>query len=258
MGKEIKDGQNKRKKKKKKTHRLYAAIVMLLGIIILVLGFVLLFHVQKIEIRGNEYCSEQEIAEAVQSDRLSDNSLYIVLRYATGHGQMIPCLDTMSVRMENPWTIRVQVEEKPIVGCVKDGEDYTFFDREGLVVKQSITPKQGIPVVEGIDLSNVKLYEKLESKKAKILREILEASSEAKKYELSIDKITYEENEICLHIGNVCVNLGNSVTSEKIAQIPPIIEKLGKKKGTLHLENYSVGQGTITFEKKGKTKEKSK
>lgn len=256
MKKEKTGAQNKRKKKK--THRLYAAIVLLLGIVILLLGFLLLFHVQKIEIRGNEYCSDQEIAKAVQSDRLSDNSLYVVLQYAIGRGETIPCMDTMKVQMKNPWTLQIRVEEKAIVGCVKDGDTYTFFDREGLVVKQSAAPMQGIPVVEGIDLNNVKLYEKLESKKAKILETILEASSEAKKYELSIDKIAYEDNKICLYIGNVCVNLGNSVTSEKIAQIPPIIEKLGKKKGTLHLENYSVGQGTITFEKKGKTKEKSK
>lgn len=255
MDKKKKGAQNKRKKK---THRLYAAIVLLLGIVIFLLGFLLLFHVQKIEIRGNEYCSDQEIAEAIQNDRLSDNSLYVVLQYAIGHGKELPCMETMKVGIKNPWTLQVRVEEKTIVGCVKDEDTYTFFDRDGLVVKQSAAPMQGIPVVEEIDLSNVKLYEKLESKKAKILEKILDASSEAQKYELSIDKITYEDNEICLYIGNVCVNLGNSVTSEKIAQIPPIIEKLGKKKGTLHLENYSVGQGTITFEKKGKTKEKSK
>ena len=37
------------------------------------------------------------------------------------------------------------------------------------------------------------------------------------------------------------------VTEEKIAQIPPIMKKLKKKKGTLHLENYSAGNETITF-----------
>lgn len=258
MEKETQGVHKKKRKKKKKTHRIYAAIVMLLGIVILLLGFLLLFHIQKIEIRGNEYCSDQEIAKVVQSDRLSDNSLYVVCKYAIGRGEKLPCFETMKVRMQNPWTIRIQVEEKAIVGCLKDGKDYTFFDRDGLVVKQSVAPMQGIPVVEGIDLNQVKLYQKLESKKTKILEKILEASSEAKKYELSIDKIEYKDNKICLYIGNVCVNLGNTVTSEKVAQIPPIIEKLGKKKGTLHLENYSTGQGTITFEKKGKTKEKSK
>ncbi|MEI3209887.1 MAG: hypothetical protein V8S14_02350 [Lachnospiraceae bacterium] len=41
---------------------------------------------------------------------------------------------------------------------------------------------------------------------------------------------------------------------EKIAQIPPIIEKLGGQEGTLHLENYADGQETITFEKARKIK----
>ena len=37
------------------------------------------------------------------------------------------------------------------------------------------------------------------------------------------------------------------VTVEKIAQIKPILEKLEEQEGTLHLENYSAGNETITF-----------
>ena len=50
-----------------------------------------------------------------------------------------------------------------------------------------------------------------------------------------------------MYIGKVCVSLGLDVTSEKIAQIKPILKKLEDKEGTLHLENYSGGNDTITF-----------
>ncbi len=49
-------------------------------------------------------------------------------------------------------------------------------------------------------------------------------------------------------MGQVCISLGNHVTPEKMAQIPPILEKLEGKEGTLHLESYSGSQETITFD----------
>ena len=52
-----------------------------------------------------------------------------------------------------------------------------------------------------------------------------------------------------LYFGDIRVSLGNSVSSEQIAQIAPILEKLTGQKGTLHLENYSSAKKTITFEK---------
>ena len=42
--------------------------------------------------------------------------------------------------------------------------------------------------------------------------------------------------------------LGESVSSAQIAQIEPILEKLGNQEGTLHLEHYSEMNQTITFE----------
>lgn len=255
--KDTNKGEQKKHRKKKKKHRLYAAIVLTLGIAIIALTILLLFNIQKIEIKGNEYCTDKEVQQVVQSDKLSKNSLYVVVKYAIGRGETLPCFESLKVGLKNPWTLKITVEEKPIVGCLSDDKEHVYFDKEGLVVRQGTTVIEGVPTVEGIDLSNVKLYKKLESGKTKILEEVLEASDEAKKYELSIDKIVCDEGKIYLHIGKICVNLGSNATAEKIAQISPIIEKLGNKAGTLHLENYSAGNGTITFEIAEETEENS-
>ena len=47
----------------------------------------------------------------------------------------------------------------------------------------------------------------------------------------------------------------NTVSAEKIAQIRPILEKLGDREGTLHLENYSEGNKSVTFEEGAVTEE---
>ena len=47
---------------KRKSHRLYAFVVLLLAAAILALGVLILFYVQEIEVDGNEYCTDQQIA----------------------------------------------------------------------------------------------------------------------------------------------------------------------------------------------------
>ena len=97
-------------------------------------------------------------------------------------------------------------------------------------------------------------YKVLECADTKLFSEVLDACRELQNYNLSVDKITCRNDRIYLRIANVKVNLGESISAEKIAQIPPIIEKLGGQEGTLHLENYADGQETITYEKAKKSK----
>lgn len=227
---------------------MYAFFVLLLGFLIIVMTLLLLFYVQKIEVSGNGYMSEQEIVEAVQNDKLSINSLYILGKYALNKGEIPPCLERMKIRMKSPWSLKVIVEEKPIVGYIQNGDKYCYFDKEGLVVHESVSLLEGFPYIEGIDVGDVKLYQQLKSDDTRIFEQILETSREVVKYELDTAKIVCEGNEICLDIGKVRVRLGKEVSAEQIAQISPVLEKLGDQEGVLHLENYSGMNGTITFE----------
>ena len=128
-----------------------------------------------------------------------------------------------------------------------DGK-YYYFDQDGMVVDVEEAPVDGIPLVDGMDPDELKLYHKLKKKSSIIYQEILEATREMKKYELSVTKIMCRSDRIYVYIGNVCVSLGNDVTSVKVAQIPKILEKLEGKEGTLHLENFSDESDTATFD----------
>lgn len=242
------EGEEPRPRRKKKSHKIYAFFVLFLGCVIIIVAVFLLFYVQKITVKGNEYTTEQEIIEAVRNDRYSVNTLYILGKYALGKGEVPPCLQRMKVRMEAPWSLRVTVEEKPIAGYIQNGEKYAYFDKEGLIVFESAALIEGLPYIEGIDVGEIKLYQRLKSDDTRIFEQILEASKEAAKYELSSAKIVCEGDEICLDIGKIRVCLGKNVSAEQMAQVPPILEKLGEREGILHLENYSEMRGTITFE----------
>lgn len=237
-----------KKRTRRKSHRLYAFVVLFLAVAILVLGILILFYVQEIDVKGNEYCTDQQIIDSVKNDKYSVNTLYILGKYALGKGETLPCLDSMKVTLSAPWALQVTVKEKPIVGYVESEDSYIYFNKEGMVVSKSTSLIEGLPCVEGIDVKGVDLYGQLESEDSKIFEEILEASQEVAKYELNVDRIVCREDQIYLYIGKVYVNLGNQVSSDQVAQIPPILERLGDQEGTLHLENYSEMSGTITFD----------
>lgn len=57
----------------------------------------------------------------------------------------------------------------------------------------------------------------------------------------------YEDDGINLYFGDICVQLGTDITTEKMAQISPIIAKLEGKSGVLHLEHYENDSNVITF-----------
>lgn len=247
----------RRRKKKKRSHLPYVLLVTFLGLAILCLLVVVLFKVQKMEITGNRYCTDRQVKDMVQNDKYSVNALYIFGKYMAGKGEVLPCFEHAKVTLKAPWHVKVEVKEKTIIGYITEGEENIYFDKEGLVIYISGEVIEGLPKVEGIPVKNTKLYQKMESGDPGIFEEILETTRELKKYEITPKKLVCKDGGIYLYVNNVRVSLGNTVSAEKIAQIPPIMEKLGRKKGTLHMENYSENRETITFEKK-KAKKKEK
>ena len=107
--------------------------------------------------------------------------------------------------------------------------------------------RDGVPGIEGIDASSTKLYQKIKVKSNKLLQAILNVAVEVKNYNLKPDRIVYEDDGINLYFGDICVQLGTDITTEKMAQISPIIAKLEGKSGVLHLEHYENDSNVITF-----------
>lgn len=248
MGNQNPQRKRKAKKNSKKKHHAYAVVVIVLAAAIIILGVVLLFYVQEVKVSGNEYSDSQEIVSSVQNDKLSQNSLYVLIKYKLGKGGKPECLDDIKVSLENPWTLKITVKEKTIVGCVKDGKKYRYFDQSGLVVKESGTKDVKVPVVEGMKLKEDRLYKEIRTANQAKFTEIVEACTESLKYQIYPEKADVKKQQIYLYFGNVRACLGNQVSTEQVAQIRPILKKLGDKAGILHLENYSENNTTITFE----------
>ena len=248
MGNQNQKREGTKKKRKDKKHHAYALIVLILAAAIIILGAVLLFYIQEVVVSGNEYCDSQEIVDCVQNDKMSKNSLYVLAKYSLGRGKKPECLDTLEVSMKNPWTLKITVKEKNMVGCVKSGKKYSYFDQNGLVVNVTEVKDSKIPIVSGVKIKKNKLYSQIKTTNQTKFSEVVEACGESQRYGIHPEKIYVKDQQIYMDFGNVRACLGNQVSAEQIAQISPILKKLGDKTGILHLESYSENNTTITFE----------
>lgn len=239
----------KKRSRRRKKNTLFAFVILTLVIATVISAFVLLFYVQKIEVSGNEYTDDEVIVEMIEADKLSFNSVYDVLKFRFADPEIPGSLSSVRVSLKNPWTLKVKVKEREIIGYFTDGEDKVCFDSEGIVVLKSKEAMEQVPCIEGVSVKSAKLYKVLELDSEKMLKAIISVAQQVKNYELAPDRILYTDSGIELYFGEVCVMLGTDVTAEKIAQITPILEKLGGQAGTLHLEHYGTGASTITFKK---------
>ncbi len=240
--------RKKRKKKKRKIgYYLYAIVVLILSVAIMVVSTLILFHVQKIDVRGTEYSKEKDVLMWVREDKCTSNALYTLWKFKWGSYQIPPYLEKVEVGLSAPWALKVTVVEKKIVGCfVSDGE-YVYFDKEGLVLFKSAEKIEKIPEMEGMEVGTIEQYKKLSVEDEKVFSYIVKLTKEVKKNNLEPDRVVWEDNSMNLYFGNVCVLLGRSRFDEKIVQLPPILEKLEGKTGVLDMEYYNEPSSNISF-----------
>lgn len=251
MENEIDERPRKKKRKKKKSkfgYYLYAVIVLVLTIANITLAFLLLFHVQKVEISGNQYSKKNEILEWVKEDPYTSNSMYAFVKFKTGSYEKPVYLEKIKVGLGAPWKLKINVEEKKIVGCIQEDSQYVYFDKEGLVMVKESQMIEGVPLFEGLEAGPSEQYKKLSLQNEKAFTCILEMMEQVKKNKLNPDRIVWENDSMNLYFEEICVRFGKTRFDEKIIQIPPILEKLNGKKGILHLEHYNETSTNISFE----------
>lgn len=237
----------KRKKKSRFGYYLYAFVVLILTIAIITLATLIVCHVQETKINGNTYSDSDKIMEWLKEDPYVSNSIYAYVKFKTDSYEKPAYLENVDVKLRAPWILEVKVKEKEMIGYTKFKGENIYFDKEGLVLLKSTKVLEGVPYIEGIELKDVKQYEKLQVKNEKVFLYIMNVTEEVKNNDLKPDHIVWENDSMDLYFGDVCVKLGKVRYDEKVRQLPPILKKLDGKKGTLHMEHYNETSTNISF-----------
>lgn len=240
-------------KKKKRRKKWPVVVGILMGLFILAAGAVVLFRTRTVEVEGNSIYSENTIATWVQKDKLSVNTLYLLVKYNFLDSELPVGVEQMDVSLKNPWTVHVKVEEKELAGYVDCSGTYLYFDQNGIVILKTKKQIEDAPYIEGLtfDESDAEIGKTLPVEDDSIFGKIVDASRYLKKYSLAPDRISCVEGDVRLYFGIVEVLLGDGGYEEKLQQVEPILDKLAelypKTAGTLHLENYDSASDAISF-----------
>ncbi|MCR5302926.1 MAG: cell division protein FtsQ/DivIB [Lachnospiraceae bacterium] len=206
------------------------------------------FTVKNVFVDGNTHYSDEQIADMILSETPGDSSIWLFFKYRNREIKDIPFIETMSVSIESPDTIRVKVYEKSLAGYVTYLGKYMYFDRDGVVVEASDRKIPGIPEITGLTFDHVVVYEKLPVENDSVFPEVLSMTQLLDKYSLKADKLSFDEDyNMDIYFGDVHVLLGgDSNINEKVMALTGILPKLEGQKGTLDLADYQDGN-TVTF-----------
>lgn len=241
----------KKRRKKKKTGKVILSVAGFLVIAAAVV--VLLFRTRSIEVEGSSYYSDNTVTTWIQNDRLSVNTLYVLLKYDLFNGEVPTGIERFDVSLKNPWTLRVKVEEKEMAGYVDDNGAYLCFDGTGTAILRTKKAIEGVPYIEGLvfDASKAEVGKKLPVEDDGIFEDIVDVSQNLRKYDLAPDRITCADGGLSLYFGIVEVALGSGEYEVKLQQVEPILAKLTElypeTAGTLHLENYTSESESVRF-----------
>ena len=231
-------------------------LVILLGTAFIAgVGFlaIQLFETKKITVTGNQYVSEQEVIDWLLADEYSGNSLYLLWKYNQNDVQQLPAVEETKVGLKNLVEVQVQVKEKSFSGRIDYNEAFLYFDQEGIASLITGTEIEGVPYIEGMEINpeEVLLGSVLPVTDGQIFEELKILMPLLEKQELSPDRISCAGADLTLHFGGVRVQIGSGQFADRLAQVPPILEKLAElyadQTGVLHLENYDVSGSSIRF-----------
>ncbi|WP_461816264.1 cell division protein FtsQ/DivIB [Faecalimonas sp.] len=244
------------KKRKKVGRTIYALTVLILGILIIIMVVLLLFHVQTIEVSGNTYVSSSAIGESIQKNSKTKNSLSFLSKNLLGKIDYPKAIESAKISLKTPWSIKVTVKEKKIMGYTITNGTYVYFDENGMVLYKSAMQLEKIPYIEGLS-TRAELYKKLPVQEKRIFSNIDTMLKELDKWRIKPEQIVSDGADLTIHVRKIVIMLGSGNMKEKISQLPPILKKLEGKEGTLDLRHYGETTETITF-KEGEVLKKEK
>ena len=256
------DGETAESEKEKRQRRKHGKKrkwpFVLMAIAALGLFLVFGFSLDTVEVTGSRIYTADEVKSMIGFPQKPAHTLLCYLRYVRYNAQNLPFIQDISIRMTGLNSLEIAVDEKPVVGCIKSGNTYIYFDRKGVVQEISDQDVGNLPMAEGITVDALEIGTPIEAASEDLKDGIVEAADYLTTYSLDIDRICVtDEGEITLDAGNdIWIYLGKPVfISEKITELSNILPEIRSLqeseglKGILHLESYDTTQTSVYFSK---------
>ncbi len=252
----------RRKKRNKRRGRILLGIVFS-GVVILTAAFLIIFHIDSVEIVGNTRNSDVAVRKSVLTGPFASNSFLLSRTRKKYQPDDLDFVNSVQVEMVSPSKIRIHVSEKQLIGYVKYLDCYMYFDKDGIVNESQVAEEMDaksstedeedvladVPYITGLMFDSIAVNEKLPVENENVFNTILGITRMVNKNDIKPDEIAFdEEYNITLYYGDIRINLGqDTLLEEKITRVVAILPKLSGKAGELHLEDYAADTENIIF-----------
>lgn len=220
--------------------RMIQLLLFLLVLALLVWGYNLT-RLKELEISGLTRYTKEDFFSMTAEQLLQKNTFGYLLSNRLAPRKTIPFVESYEVEYLTLHTVRVQVHEKRVTGCVQLMGRFLYFDKDGIVVESTEERLADIPLVTGLKFHEIVLYEPLTVQKQSLFRTILNLTRLVQEYEIKVDQISFDSNYyVTLSCGSMKVLLGRrEAYDEQIAALQGILAAAGDRMGTVDMQNYS-------------------
>lgn len=234
----------------RKRHRIFwgcAAAVLLTAIV----AFFTCFQITSVKVEGNQNYTEDEIRKMVLTGPLSGNSVLVRFLNPDERTKDAEFIKKAWIERTGSHQVVIHVREKELIGYVRFLDGYLYFDRDGIIQVSSVEALDNIPYIEGLELDNVRIGDKVPGLDKNSLNLILSVTKMLEKEELQPDRIVMNTGSgLVMYYDKVEVRLGSDEnTGEKISRMIGILPQLEGMEGVLHLENTDASTRNIVFDK---------
>ena len=249
--------KKRRKPKRNKALHIMGLLQFILAVVIIVVGvggFCYAFcGLKQITMTGTELYTEDAVVTVVTDCKYPQNAAYVFLKNKIKPVENVPFIQSMDVKMTGLDTLVIEVHEKPILGYVvgSDGS-YVYYDFDGIITEISTRFVDGYMLADGL-ISNEPVVGNQLDVGDKTVNFLLTLTKLLEKYDLHPNSISFDESKhATLHFDAYDIVVGNASSLEdKMARLPYILPSIEGYTGILHLENFSVDNTDIVFEKTG-------
>ena len=241
--------QQKREKRRKKMIRFACVLgVLIVGVLI----FQIVYKLESVEVEGNEYYTDAQLTERLVTGRTDQNTLLLYLKIRRMKENPLPFIEKLDVEMEDTHTLRVSAYEKAVIGCIHYMSQYINFDKDGIVVETGESPKNGVPVITGLQMKSFALFQTMEIEDESLYTTVLGLSQLIQKYELEIDRIEFDLSQnVTLYSEEIEIRLGRrDMYDDQLAELKNLLPAAKGLSGILDMKDFKPGQSRIILQEK--------
>ena len=235
----------------KRSIRRIVTEIIVIGILIFLIVFCVGFRVTKVEVKGNQFYSDEEIKKMVLDVPAAKNTLlaerFINTEEKTKEEALI---ERITIKRKKWNTLVLQVREKQMIGYFSLNGQCLNFDRQGVIQIITEEPIENVPLIDGLKVKEAKQVEKINGFNKKRLNTILSVGKMLEKTEQKPDRLVFNDlKQLVLYYGSIEVNMGTDENmDEKMNRLIGILPQLEGMEGVLHLENVTEDTASVVFD----------